>query len=197
MIAYAVVKKIGSFALMFTLKVDHEIELQLFQIQHAEQLYQLFEKNRGHLRQWLPWVDSITSPYQLMSIIPVWLTQFSENTGCNLGILFRGELVGSIGLHQIDWYNKMASIGYYLAKKAEGHGIITRSVQALLRYAFFELGLNRIEIRCGINNHKSRAIPERLGFQKEGIIRDGELLNGYYHDILLYSMLAREWNNRH
>jgi ribosomal-protein-serine acetyltransferase len=182
---------------MFTLKIDQELELQLFQPHHALKLYQLVEENREHLREWLPWVDSMTSPYQFESIIPVWLTQFAENSGLNVGILYKGELVGSIGLHQIDWYNSMASIGYYLGRKAEGHGIITRSVHALLNYAFFLLGINRIEIRCGVKNKKSRAIPERLGFVREGKLRDGEQLNGHFHDLIVYSMLARDWKSMH
>ncbi|PLS03032.1 GNAT family N-acetyltransferase [Neobacillus cucumis] len=180
---------------MFTLKVDHEIELQLFQRHQAFMLFQLIEENREHLREWMPWVDNMTTPFQIETIIPVWLNQFAEKSGMNVGIFYRGELVGSLGLHQIDWYNRMASIGYYLAKKAEGHGIITRSVKALLNYCFYQLGLNRIEIRCGVKNVKSRAIPERLRFVKEGIARDGEHLNGRFHDLFIYSMLAREWNH--
>jgi len=178
---------------MFTLKVDHEIELQLFQRHHSLTLFQLIEENREHLREWMPWVDNMTSPFQVETVIPIWLNQFAENSGLNVGILYRGELVGSLGLHQIDWYNSMASIGYYLSKKAEGHGIITRSVKTLLNYCFFQLGLNRIEIRCGVKNVKSRAIPERLRFVKEGIVRDGEHLNGHFHDLVIYSMLARDW----
>ncbi|MEH7744028.1 GNAT family protein [Neobacillus drentensis] len=181
---------------MFTLKVDNEIELQLFQQHHALKLYQMVEENREHLREWLPWVDSMTSPYQFESIIPIWLNQFAENSGFNVGIVYKGELVGSISLQQVDWHNRMTSIGYYLSKKAEGHGIMTRSVQFLLNYAFFQLGLNRVEIRCGIKNKKSRAIPEKLGFIKEGIIREGEQLYGRFHDLFIYSMLARDWNKR-
>ncbi|WP_312472367.1 GNAT family protein [Neobacillus sp.] len=178
---------------MFTLKVDHDIELQLLERHHAFNLFQLVEENRDHLREWMPWVDSMNSLYQFESIIPVWLTQFAENSALNVGILYKGDLVGSIGLNQMDWYNSTTSIGYYLAKKAEGHGVITRSVQALLNYCFFQLGLNRVEIRCGVKNKKSQAIPERLGFVKEGIIRDGEQLNGRFHNLIVYSMLAREW----
>ncbi|WP_042356574.1 GNAT family N-acetyltransferase [Bacillus rubiinfantis] len=180
---------------MFTLKVDHDIELQIIQRHHALKLFQVIEENRSHLRKWLPWVDNVKTPFDLETIIPIWLNQFAENTACNLGIIYKGELVGSIGLHQIDWFNRTASIGYYLAKKAEGHGVITRSVIALLNYAFFDIGLNRIEIRCGVNNKKSRAIPERLSFIAEGTVREGEYLNGHYHDIIIYSKLAREWSS--
>jgi ribosomal-protein-serine acetyltransferase len=179
---------------MFTLKVDKEIELQLFQPHHSLKLFQLVEMNREHLREWLPWVDSMHSPYQFESIIPFWLTQFAENNGFNAGILYRGELVGSIALQQMDWHNSSTSIGYYLGRNAEGHGVMTRSVQALLNYAFFQLGLNRVEIRCGEKNKKSYAIPERLGFVMEGKIRDGEQLYGRFHDIIIYSMLRKDWN---
>jgi ribosomal-protein-serine acetyltransferase len=178
---------------MFTLKVDHDIELQLFQPHHAIKLFQLVEENRDHLREWLPWVDSMTSTYQFDTIIPFWLQQFADNSGCNTGILYRGELVGSIALQQMDWHNSTTSIGYYLAKKAGGRGIMTRCVTALLNYCFYQLGINRVEIKCGDKNLKSRAIPERLGFVMEGKIRDGEHLNGRFHDIILYSMLARDW----
>lgn len=178
---------------MFTLKVDNEIELQLFQIQHAEELFQLVDKNRDFLRTWLPWVDGTTSASDYHNVIPMWLRQFADHNGCNLGIRYQGQLVGSIGFHHIDWSNRQTSIGYFLSEDAEGKGIMTRSVQALLNYAFFELRLNRVEIRCGEGNVKSRAIPERLGFTKEGRIRDGENLYGRYHDLIIYGLLAREW----
>jgi ribosomal-protein-serine acetyltransferase len=182
---------------MFTLKVDKEIELQLFQPHHSLKLFQLVEENRERLREWLPWVDSMNTPFQFESIIPFWLTQFAENNGLNTGILYKGELVGSIALQQVDWHNSVTSIGYYLGKNAEGHGVMTRSVYALLNYAFFQLGLNRVEIRCGEKNKKSIAIPERFGFVKEGIMRDGEQLYDRFHNIIIYSMLRRDWIRTH
>ncbi|RHW34166.1 N-acetyltransferase [Neobacillus notoginsengisoli] len=181
---------------MFTFKVDAEIELQLFQLQDCKRLYHLVNTNRNHLRDWLPWVDDMSSHYQYETIIPMWLKQFADNNGFNTGILYHRELVGAIGFHYIDWRNKHTSIGYYLAKNAEGNGIMTRSVQALLNYAFIDLGLNRVEIRCGEGNSKSRAIPERLGFTIEGRIRDGEFLYNKPHDLIVYGMLARDWNRK-
>lgn len=178
---------------MFTLNVDQEIELQLFQLHHSEELFNLIDQNRLHLRQWLAWVDSMDSPLQYHSIIPIWLKQFADNNGFNLGVRYKGRLVGNIGLHQIDWRNQQTTIGYYLAEGYQGKGIMTRSVQAILNYAFFDLHLHRVEIRCGAYNDKSRAIPERLGFTQEGIIRDGEKLYGRFHDLIVYGMLKRDW----
>lgn len=178
---------------MFSYKIDNEVSLHLLEKRHAEELYELVDQNREYLRQWLPWVDAMNSASEYDTILPMWLQQYAENNGFNAGIRYNGKLVGMIGLHSIDWANRKTSIGYYVAKEAQGKGIVTRSVRAVLDYAFRYLELNRVEIRCGVNNWKSRAIPERLGFTNEGITRDGEWLYDHYHDLVVYSMLAREW----
>jgi ribosomal-protein-serine acetyltransferase len=69
---------------------------------------------------------------------------------------------------------------------------MTRAVQAVTDYAFDDLDLNRLEIQAGTANAKSRAIPERLGFRQEGVLRDYERVGDRYLDIVVYSLLARE-----
>ena len=71
-----------------------------------------------------------------------------------------------------------------------------RAVKGLLNYIFYNLNLNRVEIRCAVFNRKSRAIPQKLGFELEGVIRDGEFLYDHYHDLVVYGMLARHWSGR-
>lgn len=68
------------------------------------------------------------------------------------------------------------------------------SVSALLDYLFETLNINRVEIQCAVGNHRSIAIPERLGFVNEGIKRDGQWLYDHYEDIVTYSLLSRDWN---
>jgi ribosomal-protein-serine acetyltransferase len=65
----------------------------------------------------------------------------------------------------------------------------------VLEYSFGRMGLNRIEIRCATENLKSRAIPERLGFKDEGIIRDAEWLYDHYVDHIIYGMLESQWRS--
>lgn len=178
---------------MFSLKVDPEIDLQLIQVHHAGELFKLVHENRQHLRTWLPWVDGIVSPEQYYLLIQQWLNEYANLTSLQTGIRYKGKLVGCIELHALDFYNRQTSMGYFLAKKAEGKGIITRSAKALIDYSFFGLQLNRVEIRAGEQNKRSRAIPERIGFTLEGKIRQGENLRGQFHDILIYGLLAKEW----
>jgi ribosomal-protein-serine acetyltransferase len=108
-------------------------------------------------------------------------------------IIYNDTIAGRIGLHHIDKQNKIASIGYWLAKDFAGKGIITKSCKAIIDYAFDVLDLNRIEIKCGTGNFKSKAVPERLGFKQEGIIRQGEFVNNKFIDLFIFSMIKSEW----
>ena len=91
--------------------------------------------------------------------------------------------------------NKIGEIGYWLADGLQGRGIITKCCTAVINHAFTQLGLNRIEIKCGTGNSKSRAVAEKLQFKPEGILRQAELLNGKHIDLYLYAMLKEEWKN--
>ncbi len=121
------------------------------------------------------------------------LEKFAANNGLAAGIWFRGKLAGVIGLHWIDWANRSTYIGYWLAASQQGRGLVTRAGRALVDYAFVELGLNRVEIRCAVKNKKSRAIPERLGFEAEGINRQAEWLYDHYVDLVVYGLLISEY----
>lgn len=107
-------------------------------------------------------------------------------------IFYKGK-IGCIGLHGIDWSNRKASIDYWLASEFQGNGIMTKSCKAIVNYGLHDLGLNRVEIRAAEFNTRSRAIPERLGFTQEGIIRQAEWLYDYYVDHVVYGMLSEEW----
>ncbi len=70
---------------------------------------------------------------------------------------------------------------------------MTEACRAMVNHAFRELGLNRVGIACATENHRSRAIPERLGFRQEGVQRQAEWLYDRFVDRALYAMLASEW----
>jgi ribosomal-protein-serine acetyltransferase len=107
-------------------------------------------------------------------------------------ILYDSIVAGRIGLHYFDHQNKICAVGYWLGKEFVGKGIITSSCKKLIEFAFTELSFNRIEIKCGVGNDKSAAIPKRLGFIKEGVLRQAELVNGKFIDLNLYSLLKND-----
>lgn len=83
-----------------------------------------------------------------------------------------GEFIASSGLHRIDWSIPKFEIGYWIDSRYSGKGYITEAVQGITDFAIKELHARRIEIRCDANNVKSRAIPERLGYTLEGILKN-------------------------
>ncbi|WP_202079022.1 GNAT family N-acetyltransferase [Caldalkalibacillus salinus] len=182
---------------MFKFTIDHELELRLLELNHAQPLFQLIDRNRKHLREWLPWVDGTQQQEDSDTFIRLTREKFASSTGLDVGIWWRGELVGVIGFHDIDRANRKTTIGYWLGKEYEGNGIMTRATKALIRYALDELNMNRITIQCAEGNTRSRAIPERLGFTQEGITREGEWLYDHYVDYVVYGLLKKDITQNH
>jgi ribosomal-protein-serine acetyltransferase len=178
---------------MFSCHLNERVELRLLEPKFSEELYSLTDKDRSYLREWLPWVDGTNSSESTRNFINFTLKEFANNNGFNAGIFFEGNIVGCIGLHGIDWNNKKTSIGYWLGSEYQGKGIMTESCRAVVGYIFNELGLNRVEIRAAVENNRSRAIPERLGFKQEGIIREAEWLYDHYVDHVVYGILKADW----
>jgi ribosomal-protein-serine acetyltransferase len=71
---------------------------------------------------------------------------------------------------------------------------MTEAVAALIGYAFDVWKLNRVEIRVAVGNRRSAAIPQRLGFREEGTLRQRERHGDSFKDIVVYSILAQEWD---
>lgn len=180
---------------MFSYHIDDELSLILLQKKDAPALYKLTDENRSHLRQWLPWVDSTQTVADSAKVIQMWRQSFANETGFSTGIYYKGQIVGVIGFHQIDYQNRSTSIGYWLSADAQGKGIMTRACRALIEIGFQDYDLHRIEIRCGEKNKKSRMIPERLGFKQEGIITDGEWLYNQFHNIVIYGLTKDQYQD--
>lgn len=179
---------------MFYFKLNDDSELRLLEPGHAENLFFLTDNSRIHLREWLPWVDFTKEVSDSRQFIESTLKQFGDNNGFQAGIWLKGELAGVIGLHGINWSNKSTSIGYWLGEGFQGKGLMTTACRAVIGYCFNELGLKRIEIRAATENHKSQAIPERLGFQKEGCTRASEFLYDRYVDHYVFGLIKENFN---
>jgi ribosomal-protein-serine acetyltransferase len=180
---------------MFYCRVNELHELRLLKISDDEELFALTNANRDRLRQWLPWVDSIHQINDTRSFIRSTIWQVDDNRGFVAAICYDGNVVGTIGFNWIDWQNRIGYIGYWLAATHQGKGIMTRSCQTLIDYAFDTLKLNRLVIACATENSRSRAVPERLGFTHEGRARDAEWLYDRFVDHEIYALLQNARKN--
>jgi ribosomal-protein-serine acetyltransferase len=172
--------------------VNNHIHLELLNEVHGETVFNLIEANVDHLSLHLPWVKYMTSIDHFMNFIKVSKLKMDSGDEISCVIFYQDKIVGRIGLYQIDYNNNCASIGYWLGKEFQGHGIISQSAIALMKHAFDKLKLNRIELRCSTTNLKSQNIAERIGFVKEGILRQAEKHDDHFVDLLVYSYLKED-----
>lgn len=177
----------------FRRTVSPGIELKQFEMHEAEVIFAVADRNREHLRQWLPWVDHTHSPEDVRQFLGRAEAQAEANQGPNVGIWISGSLAGNVGCHPIDWANRSTSLGYWLEASRQGKGVITRCCGVLLDHLFDEMGLHRVEIRCGTGNARSCAIPQRLGFIREGVAREAEWVNDHWVDLVVWRVLEHEW----
>ena len=181
---------------MFTKTIGDGLDLRLIEDRHVPELFECVRRNLARLRPWMPWA---TDDYSLDGC-RAWqraaLERFARNDGFTAGVFERGRIVGTIGFHALVWKDRSTSIGYWLDAAAQGRGVMTAACRAMVDHAFGELGLNRVEVRCGTGNARSRAIPQRLGFTEEGVCRQGERVGDAYLNLVVYGLLADEWRGR-
>ena len=177
----------------FALRVDEELELALLERDDARPLAELVDANRAHLRPWMPWAHD-TSPRATLGFIEQRaLPAIAAADGFELGVWWRGRLVGACGMHSVGGPPKRGSLGYWLAADAQGHGLVTRAMRALTAKAFADHGCDRVDLRADVANARSRAVAERLGFRFEGVLPRAFWNGRAYVDQAVYALLRAEW----
>lgn len=169
------------------------VVLRRLSVEQAEEVFAVVQANRERLARWMPWVAGTTAVEDQRA----WLENVTRDPADldGVGIFLDGRYVGGAGVHGRDPYGTGAELGYWIDEAFEGRGIVTRAVRALLAICFDELGVHRVTIRAGVDNVRSRAIPERLGFTQEGVMREAERGSDGrgFHDLVVYGLLEDEW----
>lgn len=106
-----------------------------------------------------------------------------------------GRLIGTCGYFRWNQQHHRAEIGYDLCSDAWGQGLMPEALQVLIRYGFEEMDLNRIEAMTHIENQRSQRVLTKLGFQREGLLREYYCRDGIYNDQTQYSLLKSEWKD--
>jgi ribosomal-protein-serine acetyltransferase len=178
---------------MFRIPAGPDLNLQLAVYSHAEAVFRVVEENRVYLARWLPWVDATRSAVDVAEWIQRGLDQFARNEGWQAVLCYQGGIAGAVGFKPVDWSNFRVEMGYWLAERYQGRGLVTAGVRAGVDYAFREWRLNRVEIRCAVANERSAGVARRLGFEEEGVLRQAFRVRDEYQDLRLFAMLRERW----
>lgn len=174
------------------IKIDDKLDIHLIEQKHAQSLFNCVNENRDYLREWLPFVDRMKTIEFAQNFVKETVLRNKQETEYAFVITDQNQVIGRIGVYKIDNQNKIGEIGYWIIENQQGKGIVTKACKEIINFAFNILNLNRIEIKCGTENLKSKSIPEKLNFTKEGIIRKGELVHDTFIDLYLYSLLKTD-----
>jgi RimJ/RimL family protein N-acetyltransferase len=101
-------------------------------------------------------------------------------------------LLGGGSLNNVDLEQGRAAVGYWLVARARGRGVATHAVRLITRWAFEQLGIARLELTCGPDNHASERVAQRCGFTREGVLRSHMPFKGERRDTVVFSLLPSD-----
>jgi ribosomal-protein-serine acetyltransferase len=181
---------------MLNFYINQHLSIREISMKDADAIFQTINTQRMYLGKWLPFVEFTTEKSDTEDYIRS-VKKLPENHPDKVFVIHEyGKFAGIAGYKDTDLQNQKTEIGYWLSEPYQGKGIMTAVVNKMLAYAFNEMKMNRVQIKCAVGNTRSSNIPKRLGFSFEGIERAGELLSGgVFADLEVYSLLKGEYNS--
>jgi RimJ/RimL family protein N-acetyltransferase len=162
---------------------------------HIDGLFAAVQESLESIRPWLAWYYSGYS----WDDTALWINNvpiaWREDREYSFVILDRanGELLGTIGINQLDRRNRRANLGYFVRTSATNRGIATEATKLLARFGFERLGLKRIEIVAAVGNVASQKVAHKIGATREGIARKRSNVGGKQLDTVMFSLVAEEF----
>lgn len=139
----------------------------------VSEIYSAVMETMDLLKPWLPWATENYSLQDEINYLNDWcVAHWHENSGYAYLIRHNSDhkFLGMIDVVRADMKNKVAEIGYWLRKDAQGYGYMSQAVEALTNTCF-AVGFNRVVIRNNTQNVRSVKVAERLGFHLDGVLR--------------------------
>jgi ribosomal-protein-serine acetyltransferase len=178
---------------MFQRDLSDGLSLRLPRENEAEQIFALTEANRDYLARWLAWVPNVRCADDTADWIKKSHSGFEADDKFDAVLCLNDRPIGAVGLHHRDAINHRAEVGYWLAERFQGRGLMSRACGAWVDYAIRELKIHRVEIRCAQQNIASRGVAQRLGFIEEATLVEAQKIGDRWLDSVVYRMLAQDW----
>jgi ribosomal-protein-alanine N-acetyltransferase len=124
---------------------------------------------------------------QLVTIDP------QRHAGWTVVLKENGHVVGYVSYHNRQPWHRRLQIAYVLVPSYWQRGLMTEALRAFLTHCFDGLGTHRVEATIEPGNMHSILLMERLGFQREGLLRDQFFVNGKYRNVLMFALLEDDW----
>ena len=173
---------------------DGSILLRPYQISDIESLYEAARESIPEVSIWMPWCHPDYSIEESRKWIESQPDAWEKGTGYEFAITeySSGTYLGGCGINEIRYDYGYANLGYWVRTSQTKKGIATAATILLIRWAFNELKLNRVEISVAINNQASLRVADKAGATKEGILRNKLSKNGLPCDTVMFSLIPQD-----
>ena len=157
-------------------------------------LYEAVRESIDNISPWLPWCH----PNYSIEESSIWVQSCDsarrEDQAYAFVIFDRQTetFVGGVGLSQINRIHQIANLGYWVRSSWTSRGAATTGAYLTAQFGFEELGLQRIEIVVVVENTLSQKVAQKVGAQKEGILRKRLLIHDTPHNAVLYSLVKED-----
>lgn len=175
---------------------SQRLTLQRFSRRDATTLDEAIRESLADLNQWLPWARMDYTSSDTTAFIRESTQAWKEERAWDYSIRITEDPrrhVGNISFWTVSKLGKIAEIGYWVRSGETRQGICTEAVGLLLDEVFDSLGYHKIVLRIAVGNDASDRVAEKLGFTREGVLREELLIRGNWVDHSLWSLLDREY----
>lgn len=160
-------------------------------VEHADSLWAAVESSLPELRPWMAWAADDSHDGNA-TFLETCEQQWSRDEAWIFTLFFEGKAAGTVGLGGHVVLHRSAELGYWLRSDLAGRGLMTEAGAAVVAFGFEEVGLHRIELHAGVNNHASNRVAEKLGFQRVGLLREASRGQGGWYDCYVYDLLETD-----
>lgn len=167
--------------------ITHRVVIRCYQASDAQLLKNAIDESLPELKLWMPWAtDEPQTVEQKQLLVNRFAEDFKNGVDYNFAILnlAQTELLGSTGLHT-RLEPTAREIGYWIHSRHTGKGLATHVVQALTQVAFLHENIQRLEIRCHIQNIASEKVALKTGFVLKEVQNNSKIFEMYNADFFL------------
>lgn len=176
--------------------IEGPLVLRPFCDADASALYEAVRESIAEVSPWLPWCHQnyvIEETREFLASREL-ASQGGEWYSFGIFETDSGRFLGGVGINFINRVHQMANLGYWVRTSAAGRGVATAAARLAARFAFEQLGLQRIEIVAAVANVPSQRVAEKAGARREGVLRNRLLINGESLDAVLFSLVPEDLN---
>jgi ribosomal-protein-serine acetyltransferase len=176
--------------------ITPRLRLEATVAEHADGLWAATNASMHELLIFMAWAPQ-ASPENSRAYAERTEQRFEQTVDWGFTIFHEGEVAGSIALMNYEALNRVAEIGYWIRSDLAGRGLMAEAARAVCEFGFAEAGLHRIELKAWTENPASIRIAEKLGFTREGLLREASWAQAGFQDMYIYGLLESEWKPKH